>query len=161
MGYGITWQAPWTKIRSVAKADVETALVAATQCTAAYRRVNLADVWFKLEERTSGLFLTCEFTNDAEVNAAVVIWGYAENGPAVLIGTVSTIAVGAQVSADSGFWAESMAPNDDAQTVTEVNCTGRVGYVKFDTLGYRYIYVQVVTITQATGTVNVWVRPWG
>ena len=161
MSYDITWQAPWTKIRSVAKADVETALVAATHCTAAYRRANLSDVWFKLDERTGGLFLTLEFTNDAEVNVAIIIWGYAENGPAVLIGTVNTCAGGAQVSDDGYFWMETSAPADDAQTVTEIDCAGRVGYVKFDTLGYRYIYVQVVTITQATGTVNVWVRPWG
>ncbi len=160
-----TQQLPWEKIRSVAKADVETALVAATQCTKAYRIANLSDKpgtfqLMKLDQFTNSLFVTLEFTNDSEVNAAITIWGYSETGPAVLIGTVATCAGGAQVTDDGGFWMESSAPADDAQTVTETNVTGRMGYVKFDTTGFRYIYVQVTTITEASGTVNVWARPW-
>jgi len=165
MGYSSVRQSPWIKIRSVAKADVETILNTATECTWTYRVANLSfkpeDLQLmKLEEWTNSLLLTLEFTNDAEVNAKIEIWGYSETGPAVYIGSVGTCAGGTQVSDAGGYWMESSVPGDEAQTVTETDVAGFMGYVKFDTTGFRYIYVQVVTITQASGTVNVWARPW-
>lgn len=165
MAYSNVKQAPWKLVRNVLKANVETALVAATQRTEAYRKaksVAATEDVLVLNDHTNGLFVAVSLLLDAEVNAGITIWGYAVNGPAILIGSVGTIAGGAQVDDDGYFWAESMVPGDEAQAITEIDNSGGVGVVKFDTQGMKYIVIQVTTITQAdaTGRVKVYVRPW-
>jgi len=166
MSYLNTKQAPWKLIRNVLKANVETILVAATQRTEAFRKaasVAATQDVLQLNDHTNGLELRVSMLLDAEVNVKIAVWGYAENGPAVLVDTLSTIAGGAQVDDDGYFCAESFVVDSaGAYTIANNDAAGYCGTASFDTRGFKYIVIQVVTITQAgaTGRVKVYARPW-
>jgi len=101
--------------------------------------------------------------------AALTLWAYAEGGPAEFICSIDTITSGKQTS-DLDHSTTLRYFSDTIGTITQAFIGGsgaveevdgggadRVAKIKFDAVGYKYLFLQFTTIS-STDDVRAWIK---
>lgn len=152
-------------------------ILSATNRTWAYFLANLhpdvatSSVKAILTEKFENRAIICfDHGNVDEDTAAITLWAYAEGGPAEFICSIdNTIKSGKQTSDLDGtttlrYFADTIGTITQAfiggtGAVEEIDggAADRVSKIKFDLVGYKYLFLQFTTIS-ANDNVRAWIK---
>ena len=105
--------------------------------------------------------LICYATGAAAETATMSLYGIADQGPPIYIGSI-VWTLGDAVKVAGTLWADTVVPTFThiSTPVTSDSGNDRVASVTFDVAGYKYLYAIFDAVTGTPEDITVQMRPW-